>query len=164
MSQAPSIATHIPLIVSGIPAESAEVIDGRPDAPTPSLWQNGSAVTHKVTKRKCVVTRIDYVTRQFRGFFPDENRHSDRTGWENMNDWDVEVTLSPAEIERQNARAKLEEEMTKLDPDSFAAVSVLCDDDDPAKALAKLEAMRRLGVIKVSAAAAQMAMGEKKSK
>lgn len=170
---APTIETHVPVKVGAdeIPEEGNELAVGRPDLPTPSLWQRAVRATHKVTGRRAIVHRVDWATNMFRAFYPDEGdpdpatgrpkgRYSERTEWEHCRDWQVEVTFSPRELERQKARAQLEVELSTLDAADLAAVSVLCDDADPAKALAKLEALRRLGVIKASSEAAQMAVAE----
>lgn len=164
----PSIDTHIPKTAS-LPAEPAHLSDGRPDLPTPSLWQNSVRCTHKVTGKPAIVVRVDYGTNMFRAFFPEEGdidpdtqerkgRFAERTEWEHCANWDVEVTYSPKELERQAARAQLEMEISKLDATGLAAVTVLCDDPDPTKALAKLEALRALGVVKVSSEAAKVAV------
>jgi hypothetical protein len=163
-TQAPTIDTHVPIKVTDLPNEPAELAVGRPDLPTPSLWQNSVQVTHKATGRKAIVVRVDWGTNMFRAFYPEQQRFSERTEWEHCRDWDVDVTYSPRELERQAARNKLEAEIAKLDPSSFAAVQVLCDDDDPAKALAKLEALRQLGVVKASPEAAQAVITEGKAK
>jgi hypothetical protein len=163
----PSIQTHIPMIASTLPEEPKELAEGRPDFPTPSLWQERVQVVHKRTNRRAVVVRIDRGTNQFRAFYPDEGEvgadgkpvgvYSTRTDWQNFADWDVQVTFSPKELERQAALAKLENELdaiNKVDPEAFAWIQVLIDDGDPKKALAKLEAMRRGGFIKEAAHAA----------
>ncbi len=166
----PTIATHVP-ITAELPKESNELAVGRPDLPTPSLWQLSVQASHKVTKRVAVVARVDWGTNMFRAFYPDEGevingkpvgRFSERTEWEHCKDWDVSVTFSPKELERQKALVMLEDEMMKLDPSESAAVMVLVDGDDPVRGLAKLEALRRLGVIKMSTAAAQAVISETK--
>ncbi len=170
----PNIATHVPL-TTDLPKEGTDLAVGRPDLPTPSLWQHSVQCTHKITKKVAVVARVDWGTNMFRAFYPDEGdadpttgkpkgRFSERTEWEQCHDWDVSVTFSPRELERQKALSMLEDEMTKLDPAESAAVMVLVDGDDPVKGLAKLEALRRLGVIKMSPAAAQAVMTEGKKK
>lgn len=169
--QAPSLATHVPVKVD-LPDEDTELSVGRDDLPTPSLWQRSVEAKHKITGRRAVVARVDWATNMFRAFYPDEGdpgpdgkptgRFAERTEWEHCRDWDVAVTWSPQELERQAAQRKLQGEIATLDPKSLAAVSVLCDDTDPVKALAKLEALRQLGVVKTSAEAAQMAVAEVK--
>lgn len=167
---APTVETHVP-ITAEMPDESTELAVGRPDLRTPSLWQHSVKVTHKVTGREAVVARVDYGTNMFRAFYPNEGpvidgkpsgRFAERTEWENCRDWRVDVTFSPRELERQQARVQLEQEIAKLDANSLAAVTVLCDDPDPAKALAKLEALRRMGIIKTSSDVAQAAVAEVK--
>jgi hypothetical protein len=166
----PSLETHVPVQVH-VPSERNDVLVGRPDLPTPSLWQNSVLVTHRETKRRAVVHRVDWATNMFRPYYPDEGevdpetkkpkgRFAERTEWEHCRDWLVEVTFSPAELARQAARDRLEAEMALLDAKELAAVAVLCDDPDASKALAKLEALRALGIVKVSAAAAAEAVAE----
>lgn len=160
----PTIETHIP-VHGELPEEPVHEAD-RKDIPVPSLWQPGVRVFHRQTKRRAVIVRADHATNMFRAFYPDdgplneagvpEGRFSTRTEWEQFANWEVETTFSPRELERQAAAAKLSEEIAQLDPTSLAAVSVLCDDTDPVKALAKLEALRALGVVKASAAAARV--------
>lgn len=167
----PSIETHVPL-TTNIPEETNDLAVGRPDLPTPSLWQHSVQVSHKVTKKLAVVARVDWSTNMFRAFYPGDGergpdgaplgRFSERTEWEHCRDWDVSVTFSPKELERQKARTMLEDEMSKLDVSEAAAVMVLVDGDDPVKGLAKLEALRRLGVVKGSAAAVQAVINETK--
>lgn len=170
----PTIETHIPK-TQEIPSESNDLAVGRADAPTPSLWQRSVKVVHKVTKKPAIVHRVDWGTNMFRAFYPTEGetdpntglpqgRFSERTEWEHCRDWDVEVTWSPKELERQAARKKLEEEINKLDAASIASVTVLCDDPDPAKALAKLEAMRAMGWIKGPAPVVAAAVEKKRGR
>lgn len=153
----PSIETHIPK-TEAVPDEPAELAVGRPDAPTPSLWQRSVKVRHKVTGRPALVHKVDWAMNMFRAFFPEEGdvdpetgkplgRFAERTEWEHCANWDVEVTFSPAEIERQAARARLSEAIAKLEGKSLALATVLCDDPDPAKALGKLELLISTGVI-----------------
>ena len=152
----PTIATHIP-VTEEIPEEAAELAVGRPDAPTPSLWQRAVRVKRKVDGKTAVVQRVDWYTNMFRAFYPDEGeigengkpagRFSERTEWEHCANWDVEVTFSPSELERQAAARALQDEMSKLNAAEIGLVSVLCDDPDPAKALAKLHAMRNAKLI-----------------
>ena len=157
MSTGPSIATHIPVTME-LPDEPDRGDVDRPVMPTPSLWQVGVKVKHRETGREAVVRRIEYATNQFRAWFPNEGesgedgkprgRWSERTQWERCDDWKPEVTLSPAELERQKIRAEFEGELAKVDPAMFEDIKVLCDDADPAKALAKLKAYRRMGAMK----------------
>ncbi len=166
---APSIETHVPKTAE-IPEEENELAVGRPDIPVPSLWQQSVRVVHKVTKQPAIVARVDWSMNMFRAYYPDEidpktgdkGRFATRTEWQHCRDWDVEVTFSPRELERQAARQLLEDEISRLDAKSLAAVTVLCDDTDPEKALAKLTALKELGVVKVSVAAAKVAVDEVK--
>lgn len=158
--QGPTLDTHVPVTVH-VPKEDAHVLVGRPDEPTPSLWQRSVMVTHRDTGRRAVVHVIDWATNMFRPFFPDEGeagpdgkpsgRFAGRTEWEHCKDWNVEVTLSPAELERQAAREQLSREIATLDPVALGWVRVLVDDDDPAKALGKIEALRAAGIVPKSA-------------
>lgn len=139
-NQAPNHTTHTPIQVV-VPTED-DVLLERPKMPTPSLWQDGVQVTHKADReRKGVVRRVDWVTRQFRLV------GAPRTAWESFDQWDVLVEKSAAEMAKDAARAALAAELETLDADDLAAVEVLCDDPDPAKALTKLNAMRKLGII-----------------
>ncbi len=142
MSQQPTPdhTTHTPIKVS-IPTED-DVHFERARLPTPSLWQEGVQVTHKMdATRTGTVRRVDHLTRQFRlvGMA--------RTQWDSFDDWIVLVEKSVEEKAKDAAREKLVAEMEALDADDLAAVEVLCDDPDPTKALAKLAAMRKLGII-----------------
>lgn len=168
---APNLQTHVPVMMENMPAESAELAVGRPDLPTPSLWQRGVKVKRRIDDKEAVILRVDWDTNQFRAFYLDEGdidpetrrpagRMSERTEWEQCSEWYPEVTLSPAEKERQRARDELALAIQQLDATELAAVEVLCDDPDPAKGLAKLIALRRLGVIKAAPEVAQAAMVE----
>jgi hypothetical protein len=155
--QAPTVDTHVPLTTS-LPEESNTLAVGRPDIPPPSLWQHSVRVTHKVTKKQAVVVRVDWNTNQFRAFYPDEvgpngemGRFAERTEWEQCRDWEVDVTFSPRELERQAARALLEEEIAKLDAKQIALAKVLCDDPDPNKALGKFQLLVSAGLIHLPA-------------
>lgn len=159
MSQyvAPSISTHVPL-THELPQEDLGALVGRKDIPPPSLWQNSVKIRHKVTGKSAVVVRVDWGMNMFRAFYPDEanaeggmGRFSERTEWEHCRDWDVEVTFSPAEIERQAARKLLEDKIASLDAKQLAMARVLCDDEDPAKGLGKLELLIQSGLIKLPA-------------
>lgn len=165
---APSIDTHIP-VTQAIEKQDAHLHE-RPDLPVPSLWQKSVKVVHKLTKQPAIVARIEHATMQFRAYYPDQldetgnpGRFASRTEWEQCANWDVEVTYSPKELDRQVARKRLTDELAAMDADSLAAVSVLCDDMDPEKALAKLEALRRLGVVK-PAVTAEVVIDEPKAK
>lgn len=169
---APNIDTHVPLKIE-LPQETNDLLVGRPDLPTPSLWQQSVVCKHKVTGRVAIVARVDWGTNMFRAYYPDEGeidpdtgkpagRYSERTDWQQCAEWQVEVTFSPRELERQQAREMWQLEIATLDPKSLAAVSVLCDDTDPMKALAKLEALRAMGVIKSSVEVTKAAVDEMK--
>jgi hypothetical protein len=167
---APSIATHIPL-TEELPTEGADLAVGREDLPTPSLWQRSVRVRNKLTGEPAIVHRVDWGTSMFRAFYPsrpgengEPGRFGQRTEWEHCRQWDVEVTYSPNELERQATRKQLEEEIAKLDEASMALVTVLCDDPDPKKAMAKLRALIAAGMVKGSPVAAQTVLESKKGK
>lgn len=164
----PSIATHVPL-TEALPEEGADLAVGREDLPTPSLWQRSVRVLHKVTREPAIVHRVDYATSMFRAYYPtrpgengEPGRFGQRTEWEHFRDWDVEVTFSAAELERQATRKQLEDEIAKLDEGSMALVTVLCDDPDPRKAMAKLRALLAAGMVKASPAAAEAVVTAKR--
>lgn len=147
MSQTPSLATHV-AEVGEIPGDDHGNLVGRADLPVPSLWQARVKVRHRSTKRQAVIFRINHDMNQMRLFYPDEDRLSTRTEWENCKDWEPELTFSPAELERQAAQAKLEADIAKLDASSIGLARVLCDDPDPNKALAKLGLLVQSGLLK----------------
>ena len=166
---APTPETHVAIKVE-IPNESNDVAVGRPDQPPPSLWQRSVKVVRKLDGKEAVVHRVDWSTMMFRAFYPDEvnretgekGRHADRTEWEHCRDWNVAVTFSPAEIERQAARKMLDDELAKMDARNLALAKVLCDDDDPNKALAKLTLLIESGLIsKMSDGAAKALIEDK---
>lgn len=162
MSQNPNIETHV-AETADLPGEDYGNLVGREDLPVPSLWQPKVKVTHKRTGRKAVIFRIDHGMQMFRAFYPDEDRLATRTEWEQCKDWDVDVTFSPAELERQAAMAKLEEEINKLDARSIGLARVLCDDADPNKALAKMNLLVQSGMLTpMSAEAAEALIAEPK--
>lgn len=139
-NQAPNHLTHQAIQVV-IPTED-DVHVQRERLPTPHLFQDGVQVWHKQDpERKGVVRRCDHATRQFRLV------GQPRTSWECFDDWNVLVEKSEAEKAKDAAREHLEAELAALDADELAAVQVLVDDDDAVKALAKFNAMRRLGMI-----------------
>jgi hypothetical protein len=151
----PSIDTHVAL-TEEIPKENLDQISGRPDMPTPSLWQKQVKLTHRVTGKPCIVVRVDHAMMMFRGYYPTERnadgalgRFAERTEWEHCRDWEIETTFSPAELERQAAKRLLEEQIEKLDATQIALAKVLCDDADPNKALAKLRMLIQAGLVKV---------------
>lgn len=143
--QQPNHLTHTPIGVV-IPTED-DVLAERQRLPVPSLWQEGVQVTHKAdATRGGVVRRVDHVTNQFRLV------GQPRTHWESFENWLPLVEKSAEEKARDEARDKLAAEMALLGADDLAAVEVLCDDPDPGKALVKLNAMRKLGIIGGAAA------------
>jgi hypothetical protein len=148
----PSINTHVPL-TGELPPEDHGQLVGRPDLPTPHLWQGKVKVKHKTTGKPAIVVRVDYGMMMFRAFYPSDNdgagRFSERTEWEHCHAWDVEVTWSEAELERQAAARLLEEQISKLDAKQIALARVLCDDADPNKALAKLRLLIQGGLVKM---------------
>lgn len=153
--QNPSLATHIPL-TGELPDENLGALTGRADLPTPNLWQGKVKVRHKVTGKPAIVVRVDYAMMMFRAYFPDEvgangemGRFSERTEWYQCRDWDVEVTFSPAELERQTAKKLLDDQIAMLDATQIALARVLCDDPDPNKALAKLRMLIQAGLVKI---------------
>jgi hypothetical protein len=151
----PSLATHVPQ-TGELPPEDQGQLTGRPDLPVPSLWQGKVKVRHKTTGEPAIVARVDFGMMMFRAFYPAREgrdgavgRWSERTEWEHCREWDVEVTFSPAELERQAAKRLLEEQIEKLDATQIALAKVLCDDADPNKALAKLRMLIQAGLVKV---------------
>jgi hypothetical protein len=141
----PNAQTHVPVKVT-IPLDDTMSTE-RPYMPPPTLWQEGVKVKHKRTGRENIIRAVDLATQMFRPVFDEYGNAANRTHHEQMSEWDVLVELSPAEKERDLARQKLEAELAALPADDLAAVSVLIDDADATKALAKLEAMRRLGIV-----------------
>lgn len=141
MSQhAPDHTTHQPIKVI-IPTED-DVLVQRERLPTPSLWQPGVEVTHRAdVTRKGHVRVVDYMTNQFRLV------GQARTMWESFDNWIVTVEKTPEEKAKDEARELFVMELEMLDPDQLAAVEALCDDPDPAKALAKFNGLKKLGVI-----------------
>lgn len=145
MSQQPNHETHVPIKVS-IPDDGAFATE-RAVLPTPSIWQEGVKVKHRSLPLENIVRSVNYTTCQFRPVYDRAGQPAGRTVWEAFADWEPMVEMSPAEKERRAALAKLQAEMDALGADDLAAVQVLVDDPDAVKALAKLEAMRRLGII-----------------
>lgn len=140
MSQnVPTHETHQPIQVT-IPTED-DVRAERGPMPVPSLWQVGVKATHKATRREVVVRVVDHKTNQFRAV------GDDRTTWQACADWDVLVEPTPQERKKDEARLTLQAEIAELDGEVLPLVEVLCDDPDPEKALAKLRAMRRAGML-----------------
>jgi len=138
--QQPDHSTHQPIKVS-IPTEDDLHVE-RPRMPVPSIWQVGVQVTNKADpNRTGTVRAVDHSTRQFRLV------GSARTMWDVFDEWNVLVEKTPAEKAKDEARELLAIELESLDADDLAAVQILCDDEDPAKALAKLGAMRKMGIL-----------------
>lgn len=159
--QHPNISTHVPVKVDLPPEKTGEdaLQVGRPDLPVPSLWQVGTRVTHRVTGQVAVVRRVDHGMMMFRAHYPDVlnedgtiGRDAPRTEWQHCHEWLPEVQLSPEELARQAALQAYRVELEKLDAEQLALASVLCDDIDPAKSLAKLRMMIRSGLVKTSGA------------
>lgn len=146
MSQNPSLDTHVAEL-GELPGEDHGQLVGRADLPVPSLWQERVKLRHKRDGRTATVFRVDHATCMFRAYYPDEDRLSHRTEWEHFKDWDVLVTFSKAELERQAAQRLLEEEIAKMDGRSIGLARVLCDDPDPNKALAKLHLLVQSGML-----------------
>ncbi len=152
---APSVETHIPE-KGELPPEEERLIADRPDAPTPSLWQRAVKVHHRTTGEPAMVVRVDWGTNLFRAYYSErkdpitgaKGTYSGRTEWESCSAWDVETTFSPLELERQVAAAALVEEIASMTEQERALVSVWCDDPDPNKNVAKLQALRVAGMIK----------------
>lgn len=137
--------THVS-VKGEIPADDTFELERAPQ-PTPHLFQPGVKVTHKASGRTNLVRVVDWKTNQFRPVYDRFGNTAGRTIWEPFAEWDPVVEPSPAEKERLAAKTKLEEQLATLSVDDLAAVSVLVDDEDATKALAKLEAMKRLGIV-----------------
>lgn len=152
---APSAETHIPE-KGDLPDEPERLIADRPDAPTPSLWQRSVKVKHKLTGEPALVQRIDWGVGLFRAYYterldPESGKKgvfATRTQWESCSNWDVETTFAPHEIERQVAAAALAAEYDSLSDQERALVLAFCDDPDPNRNVAKLQALRAAGLIK----------------
>ena len=161
MSNEVSINTHEPVRIE-IPNEEATLGHDRPDVPAPHLWSYGVVCVHRKSKRKAVVHKVDLNTRQFRAYYPDTAQFDGRTAWQSFDEWDVEVTLSPKEVERQVAEARFAAELLTLDAIELSSVVALCDDEDPAKRMAKLTALRHLGIVKAKPEASTPIIDPKK--
>lgn len=155
----PNHETHIPVRVE-VPSEADYTGAMRPDIPVPTLWQRGVKVIRKIDGREAVIRTIDLSMNMFRAHWLDTGEDDSKSTWQHCREFNVAVTLSPAEEERVAARRVLEAEISQLDATELAAVEVLVDDPDAAKALAKLRALRMLGVIKARPEAAQVALAE----
>lgn len=145
----PNPQTHVPVMVE-IPSvdEAKDNLGGRAPIQPPTLWMRGVECVHKVTGRIAAVMSVDLGTMQFRPYFPDTNEHGDRTHWESCQMWIPRVTVHPEEAKRREVQKALEAEIDALDPEEIEDVRVMLDGDDPVKALAKLNAMKRRGFIK----------------
>lgn len=145
---------HIPVTVDDIPNEEAAEMHDRPDIPPPSAWARTAVVTHRRTKVRAVVHRVDFVTRQLRLWYPDRKhlpqaeQFDSRTGWQSFEDWEPEITFSPEEIERQKAKELFEQELLAFDAEGLSLVTVFCDDPDPVKALAKIRALKKTNIVR----------------
>jgi hypothetical protein len=151
---------HVPVISKDVPDEPDDAAHDRPDIPPASPFAKGALVTHMRTKQKAVVHRVDFVTRQMRLWYP-ERKHlpikeqfDGRTEWQSFDEWIPEIEFSPEEIERQQAKKLFAQELEAFDADGLQLVTVFCDDPDPVKALAKIRAMKRTGIVKLAAGAA----------
>lgn len=170
MSNAPTLATHEP-ITAHIPDEPTDAAVGRPDIQPPSLWRNSVKAVRKLDGYEVIVNRVDHATMMFRAYYLDQvnpktgemGRHAERTEWENCSEWNVAVQFTAAELDRQAARTKLADEIAKLDAAELGLVTILCDDENPAKALGKLMALRAAGMIKSAPDVAQAAIAEAKT-
>jgi hypothetical protein len=160
--KAPTHETHVPVKVE-LPAEPTAEPEREYRHP-PSLWSEGVKCTNRKTGQSAVVARVDLSTMLFRPFWPETATYSSRTEWLQCADWEPEVTLSPSEVAKRAALAKLEAEMALLDATEMAWVSVLAADDDPAKSLAKLEAMRAGGFLKGKVETVAASVDAKKGK
>lgn len=155
MTQTFDPARHIP-VVTDVPEEPVEELSDRDDIPPPNAYARGAVVTHRRTQAKAVIHRVDLVTRQMRLYYPDRpegQRYESRTTWHPLDEWEPEITLSPQEVERQNAKKEFATELEGLDADGLEAVLALCDDPDPLKQLSKLRALKKIGMIKLPKAA-----------
>lgn len=144
---------HIP-VTADVPQEEVGEMRDRPDIPPPSAWARTAVVTHRRTKQRAVIHRVDFVTRQLRLWYPDKkdlplsDQFDSRTQWQSFEDWEPEIMFSPEEIERQQAKALFEAELEAFDAEGLSLVTVFCDDPDPVKALAKLRALKRSNIVR----------------
>jgi hypothetical protein len=149
-------AKHIPVLVD-VPQEEVRDMQDRPDIPPPSAYARTAVVTHRKTKQRAVIHRVDLVTRQLRLWYPDRahlphaEQFDTRTGWQSFDDWEPEIQFSPEEIKRQEAAALFQQELEAFDSEGLELVTVFCDDPDPVKALAKLRALKRSQIVKTKA-------------
>jgi hypothetical protein len=151
---------HVPVLSKEAPDEPDDAAHDRPDIPCASAFAKGAIVTNMRTKQKAVVHRVDLVTRQMRLWYPDrkdlpiKQQFDGRTEWRSFDEWIPEIKLSPEEVERQEAKRLFEKELEAFDADGLQLVTVFCDDPDPVKALAKIRAMKKTGIVKLAANAA----------
>lgn len=146
---------HIP-VTADVPEEPVGDLEDRPDIPVPSAYARGAVVRHRIEGTKAVIHRVDHITRQLRLYYPDRpegKRYEPRTTWHSFESWEPEITLSPEEVERQNALKLFEEELTDFDAAGLELVKVFCDDPDPIKALAKVRALKKSGMVRTAAEA-----------
>ncbi|MGL4444248.1 MAG: hypothetical protein ACRCU1_11520 [Alsobacter sp.] len=145
---------HVPVTVDEIPEEASADMTSRPDIPPPSAYARTAVVEHRRTRKRAVVHRVDFVTRQMRLWYPDrsdlprEKQFDARTEWQSFDEWDPIITFSPDEVERQNAVKLFEDELLAFDAQGLALVKVFCDDDDPVKSLAKVRALKLSGMVR----------------
>ena len=145
---------HIPVTIADLPKEEDAEMRDRPDIPPPSAYARTAVVTHRRTKQRAVIHRVDFVTRQIRLWYPDRKhlpqseQFDSRTGWQPFDEWEPEIMFSPEEIERQQAKALFEEELLAFDAEGLSLVTVFCDDPDPVKALGKLRALRKSNIVR----------------
>lgn len=148
-------ARHIPVISPDLPTEEAVELHDRPDIPPPSAYARAAVVTHRRTRERAVIHRVDFITRQIRLWYPDRahlpqrDQFDSRTGWQSFDEWEPEITYSVAEVERQQAKALFDRELEAFDDEGLSLVTVFCDDADPVKALGKLRALKRSNIVRV---------------
>lgn len=146
---------HVPVKAES-PDEDAEAAHDRPDIPPASAYAKSAVVTNIRTKQKAVVHRVDLITRQLRLWYPDrkhlplKEQFDGRTEWQSFDNWVPEIQFSPEEIARQEAKVQFAAELEEFDQDGLQLVTVFCDDPDPVKALAKLRALKKSGLVKVA--------------
>lgn len=146
---------HIPVTNADVPNEAADEMHGRPDIPPPSAYAHTAVVTHRRTKQRAVIHRVDFVTRQMRLWYPDRkhlpqaDQFDGRTAWQSFDEWEPEIMFSPEEIERQKAKELFAIELEAFDEEGLSLVTVFCDDPDPVKALQKIRALKRSNIVRV---------------
>lgn len=145
---------HVAVINDEIPDEDAADLEPRADIEPPSPYRRKAVVVHRRTKERAVVHRVDFVTRQIRLWYPKraemgldkKAQFDERTEWRSFDDWEPEITESPEETERQAALKQFADELQGFDVDELEVVRAFCDDDDPRKALKKLQAFKRMQI------------------